>query len=336
MQSKKKIVFFIALLVFSIVAICLPVSASTNDNIVIVDKSEKEYMILIDEISKNQFQFAFSLLSNEVESNLNYRVSTVDTVNSDSLNVAYINESIFDEYFASEGKAYLYVKDMEDKSLLAGAEVNLADSLDGYELALPNLAGQMIMTDATGHFSESNNDKGYDSTTTRGMLKISNVDNGATYYYDLVKVTSDTDDYGTLFNTAKTLGEDSDSTVEVLKNTKTYSELFLKLVEERDWKVMDDYTVLEPEDTKTGDRYIVFLKEVFDGTGETYLDVKYLTCTYDYDNEIIGEQTIEEVVNLPVTYDNITLLIVFGILFVVIISLIVTKILFNKKDTKNS
>lgn len=331
MRKEIKIVIG-AILALVIVMLAMPVFAVTNDNLIIVEKSEKEYMIYIEGVSENQFQFAFSLTSDDVESNLNYKNSTVDTENEGTY-VAYIDEEAYDTYFTT-GEGYLYVKDMEDKGLMSGEKVDLARMLSRFDLAMIDMTGEMIPTDKTGSFSESNNDKGYDSTTTAGTVKIANPDNGATYYYDLVKVTGG--EYETLFNLAEKLGNGEGSAIEILKDSKEYRELYLKLLEERDYKVMEDYTVVEPLDTKNGDRYILFLKEEFDVTGETYLDINYLISTYDYDNEVIGEQTIEEVVNLPVTYDNITLLVIFGILFVLIVIAVAAKVIVNRKGKSNS
>ena len=333
MQRKLKLVIG-AILALAIVMLAIPVFAVTNENIIIVEKSEKEYMIYIDGISDNQFQFAFSLLQNEEEVNLNYKNSTMDTEN-EGVYVAYIDEAANDTYFPA-GEGYLYVKDMEDNVLMSGEKVDLADQITRFELAMLDMTGDMIPTDKSGSFSESNNDNGYDSTTTAGTVKVAYPDGGATYYYDLVKVTSETDDYGTLFGLAEKLGKGEGSAFEIFKESKEYSDLYYKLQEERDWKVMEDYTVVEPTDSKNGDKYILFLREEFDETGETYLDVNYLVSTYDYDNEIIGEQTIEEVVDLPVTYDNITLLVVFGILFVLTVVAVTAKVIVGRKGKSNS
>ena len=323
-----------AILALVILMMAMPVFAVTNEKLIIVEKSEKEYMIYIDEISNNQFQFAFSLVSDEVETNLNYKNATMDTENEGTY-VAYIDEAANDTYFPT-GEGYLYVKDMEDNVLMSGEKVDLSKMLSRFELAMIDMTGDMIPTDKTGSFSESNNDKGYDSTTTAGTVKIKYPDGGATYYYDLVKVASETDDYGTLFGLAEDLGKGEGSAVDILNNSKAYSDLYYKLLEERDWKVMEDYTVVEPLDARNGDKYVLFLREEFDETGETYLDVNYLISTYDYDNEVIGEQTLEEVVKLPVTYDNITLLVIFGILFVLIVIAVIAKVLVNRKGKSNS
>ena len=91
------------------------------------------------------------------------------------------------------------------------------------------------------------------------------------------------------------------------------------------WEKTEDGYIVEPKDTITGDRYIIWLKAVKDG--ETTKDVKFLLC-YQKDDEKKEKYTPVEVVKTPKTYDSKVLLVAFG----VIVALIVVVLYLKRKS----
>ena len=100
---------------------------------------------------------------------------------------------------------------------------------------------------------------------------------------------------------------------------------------EEEWKKVENSEILQPETTRNGDKYIVWLKESNDG--KDIIDAKFLISVYEYKPEYEkDDKIIQTPVKSPVTYDNPALIIIFVIVIVAIISLIILKAKTTKKS----
>ena len=110
----KKILLNIVTIVFimSILLIQLPVKAATEDDIIVIQKSEKEFIIYYKDICKNQFNFAFSTNKDTAKEDLIFISSAEDKIQDERLNTAYTNEKIYDKYFKeNDNQSYIWIKD---------------------------------------------------------------------------------------------------------------------------------------------------------------------------------------------------------------------------------
>ena len=93
------------------------------------------------------------------------------------------------------------------------------------------------------------------------------------------------------------------------KFNKLYEKL--KPTNQDNWIEVQNNEILQPEDTKDGDQYILWLKE--DNETNSKVDIQFLTSTRQETEEKIVEKITTR---LPVTYDNNILLIVLVILII--------------------
>ena len=118
-----------------------------------------------------------------------------------------------------------------------------------------------------------------------------------------------------------------------LKLTKEFYDLYTELMPaDSDWTDVENTEILQPEDSKAGDKYLVYIKEVT-SDGTITVDVKLLKCTRIEDsgvNEIPGEVPVIT----PVTYDSVALFVVLAVVILAIILVAILKIKSNKKSEK--
>ena len=98
-----------------------------------------------------------------------------------------------------------------------------------------------------------------------------------------------------------------------------------------EWTEVENFEIVQPENTVEGDKYIVYLKE--ETANSTTVDVKFLTCAYKVDEGVDQkEETIIETVKLPVTFDRGTVLfIILGIIVLALVIFAIIRVKANKK-----
>ena len=109
-----------------------------------------------------------------------------------------------------------------------------------------------------------------------------------------------------------------------------YQELQPKINDSK-WEEVKNGEIREPEDTITGDKYIIWLKA--DSNEEITQDAKFLLCYQEEEEEKI-KYTPVETVKLPKTYDSIALIVGFGVIIVLIVVVLILRKKTNK--TKHS
>ena len=159
--------------------------------------------------------------------------------------------------------------------------------------------------------------------------KITDTDE-AKYFYQTMPAT---EEYATLMNLAEKIKDEYHgmSMYTKVETTNEFYTLYNKLMENAQWQEVDSMTIRQPKEAVEGSKYVVFIKKV-EGE-EITLDAKFLTCqevkTPTYEKEKIVTQ---ETTKLPITGDNIILVIVFAVVIIALILVFIKMKKLNKKD----
>lgn len=329
-NSTCKIIASLITMLMLLAIIQLPVMASTKENVTL-KKADGEFIIYYEDICNEQFQFAFSKVGGVEEDTLSFTNAAKDQPTEEGLYIAYLDSSNYAESVESDA-TYIWIKDMEDNTLISGEKIDLTKALDDEKIELVNTTTKRIDVDTTQKHERKEVIDGVDTTITTGKIVINGKDD-ASYSYELIKLTGETDAANMLFELAEKLEENNEDTFKNLKQTKQFFNLYMQLMPD-DWTEIDDLEILQPEGARKGDKYIAYIREYSDDV-ET-IDAKFLTCEY---SELSGvneeETTITETVKLPVTYDSIALIVALAIIIIAIIIVAILKIKSNKKE-KNS
>ena len=332
--SRNKFIAFGIILLMLVSIIQLPIMANTDDESIILKKSEKEFLLYYKEICNREFEFAFSSNQNENEENLNFTKSAVDQMTQNALNVAYIDEESYDAFFSTNKSAYIWIRDVEEKMLVESKKVNLEQALDDEMIQLVDTTTKRILVDTTKTNTINQIINGVDTTVTTGKVVIRGKEN-ANYAYKIVKVSDQNIEAKELFTLAEQIDNGTNKTYESLSLTKSFYNLYKNLVPtDSEWLEVENKEILQPENTANGDKYIVWIKE--ETEKDTTIDAKFLMCIYEYEEgKEEKEETIIEIVKLPVTFDSGTILfIILGLIAVALIVVIVIKTKSNKKEEK--
>ncbi len=323
--SKLKILLMVVII--GIITVGMPIIAyGTNEDAVIVKQSESEYIIYLKAYLNQEFQFAFSNNKEADVATLAFVNSAVDSAQGTN-NIAYVNDDATIALFAN--KTYLWVKTNEQMKI-SGLEIDINDNITKIELENMSKVSTIIpvkleekdlearkVTDAT------TGDK-YTLTTRVGVAVLQkDILNGK---YQLIKEKSSRE-YENLYSLAELLqkNEFTDKYTKI-KASKEFLDLATKLhneLKEENWKTVSEKMVYQPEDTKTGDKFILWLK------GDKIEDVHFLESKMEETPKYEKEKTI-----LPYTFDDNTILIVLAIV-VVAIAIVIVRIMILKKKEMN-
>lgn len=305
----------ITILMLSILVISNNVFAA-NENIQIV-KTDTDNIVYVKGMEKKDFRFA----------------SSKEELDPDSLDLSYVNALQDDDgnnvaVVDSDAK-YLYIKNGETKVV----ELDLGTALTKTEYADIEKITNRIKTEtiAINQKDEQVGEVKYEETV--GGLKITDDANGE-YEYSLVKLPADK--YSDLKTLVKELNDsyaqkDSYSKIEFAKEL---SELFAELVDDASFSKVEDMQVLQPEDSKKGDEYVVLLKKTVDG--KTTYDAKFMTSdrTEVEPEKYEKKEEVKSTALLPKTGDSLVLFIILAIVIVVMIVVFVRIKKLQKKDQK--
>ena len=329
----KKLIFILILTIL-VSIIQLPLMANTNEENIIVKKADKEFMIYYKNISNNEFKFAFSNDENVEEGGLNLINSAKDTSDdTEPLNIAYVDAELFEQYFTT-GSAYLWIKANND-FIVKADKIDLSKAIDDSNVNFVNNTTKRISVDLSQKEKNQQIINDVDTTVTVGKIVI-NPQEGANYYYQLIKLNDETIEENNLFDLAEQIKNGVTDKYEQLKTVKSFYDLYNELEPSNDdtnWIEVENNEILQPEDTKQGEKYIVWLKE--SNQNDSVIDIQFLTSIREYENKKVPtEKIIKETVNLPVTYDSIALFVVLGILIIAILVVVLLKIKSNKNEKK--
>lgn len=309
MKKCKSKILVIVLLIILLLSILQINSLATNSNILIIQQNENQYMIYIESMINQEFEFAFS--NSKEETNLNYIAFAEDTSGN---NVAYVDSELKDSFFGTED-TYLWVKTSEG-IVINGEKITLNDSKTIEEL-------NQIM-DLTKRIT-------VESTAEEEKIKI-NGKQDETYYYQFCVVNS-SEEYTRLMNLVNKMSEFDENTNVFLKLqthnelNELYKSLYSKL-NNKDWVKAENLEITKPYGATENQQYVLWLKD-----GNENVDVQFLTAYEKTVTTVSEKANIKQVKSqLPYTFDETTTL--FIILGAVTIAIIV--ILAYKKVNKNA
>ena len=334
-------IFFILFIVLYITTIPL-INYATNEDVAIVSyviddngQEKMEFLIYIKDHIKNKFKYAFSNKEKTEEIDLNYINSVTDNFGNE---VAFLDAKKYEEL--SKEKIYMWVKNEKGEEIINGIQLEFSETLSKEEMQTVETLTKRIeveisdtkeKVEATDPISKKEID-GVTENVKVGYIKITDNDN-AKYYYRLIKITESMD-----FENLMKLAKEINKTYENLdmfgkiKLSKEFYELYIKLIEETNWEEVENMTINQPEESVEEDEYVVFIKKVEEEN--EVVDVQFLTAYDDYKENVIKEQIVtQETTKLPITYDNIILLIIaFAI---IIIALVIIFIRIRKVSKRN-
>lgn len=338
---KNSLLKIIMVLISSVLILFLSLGVIANANEsnekIILKKSDTEYIVYYKDICEKQFQFAISKNNEETKDNLVFINSAKDKNTEKALNIVHIYDALFSQIFVDgeniSTDAYIWIKDEEDNIIVEADKIDLSTAITDEQLDLVDSTTKRINVDTTKKHETYQVIDGVETTVTVGKVVV-NEKNNSKYYYNLIKADESNPKEKELFELAETIQKGTDNTYESLAQSKRFYELYNKLMPKEDeWNEVENSEVLQPDTTRDGDKYIVWLKESND-TGDI-IDAKFLISIYEYTPKYErGDKIIEKIVKSPITYDNPALIIIFVSVVAAIILLIILKAKTTKKSKK--
>lgn len=335
-KSKLMLVIISVMLVAVMVLTPSQVKAETNDNLAIVNTSNEEnsnYLIYIDGLLTQEFEFALSNNNAENEADLVFEKSAKDNSNNF---VAYYDKA--NQKFKNVDltkPVYLWVK---GNANIKAQEVNLNDSITSEKLDDVEKITTKIPVKTDEQLEDSQNVNGVKITTIVGSVKIED-DKNAIYYYQMIKLPAE-EKYNQLWDMVTKMNTEYNTMTvnQKIQLSSEFSKLYTELIDNAKWTKVKDLTIEQPENTEEGTQYILFLKKVskVDGKEQITYDAQFLTSKKlpyeNYENTINEEKIItKRTSKLPITYDSIML---WVILAVIVLALIIVGKKMKKEDKK--
>ena len=334
-----KLLSVLAIILF--IAVMPIVVLATNENVSVVSSKntagKQEYIIYINEHTDQNFKYAFSNNANPGIMDLVYVNSTTDLGENQ---VAFLDAETYEKLSDSNKTIYMWAKDENKNLFLNGIQLDFQNSITKENIqtieSLTNLikveiADSQKDTDETNPIRQEDVD-GVLETSKVGYVEIVD-DKDATYYYERVKV-SDSADYTKLMELAERIQKEYDSMnmYEKIQFDMEFYNLYSKLVKSANWKTVKNMTISQPENSEKGEKYIVFLKKV-DEDNNTVEDIQFLIADKAEEPKTEIEQIItQETTRLPITGDNIVLIIVLAIIVIALVVVFMRMKKINKKD----
>lgn len=331
MKKSIKITLMLILLI-AVMVIPTLISASTESKI--LKKSDK-YLIYNESAMNEEFTFAFGT-ENQNKESLIFFPSAKDSNEEGAKNIAYIDETT-KGYLNENSEAFLFVRNKEGKYIIEAEKIDLKNAIDN---ELIEETTQRIKVDTKQTEKTTKVIDGVKNEVTKGKVVITD-EPKAKYSYVLVKLPTEgqkANEYTELMRLAEKISKKEElaelDLMQKLELMESFYTLYTaKAPEAKDsaWLPVENMEIMQPEDSKNGEQYIVFIKSE-NGT-KTIIDAQFLTC-YDeysplYEKETV---TIKETSKLPVTFDSLTTIII--VLAIIIVAIIVV-LLIRKKASKN-
>ena len=321
----QKVMLFLAVTIITI-TLLQSFSLAKSENVQMIKKSEKEYIIYVSNLIGSEFEFSFANKKDESKENLVFTNSALDQEDNGN-NIAYIDETIYNNYFDGKKETYLWVKQGTEYKVEA-EKINLKDALTEEDIQELNNATKKIPV----KFGELNlpaeTVDGVKITRRMGTINIE--DNSETEYsYKMLKSTEESkvEELSNLANEMNKL--DEKNTYDKLSIYGQFKSLYEELKPSDGWNVAENNVIKQPQESKKGEQYLVWIKN------EQTTDVQIMTCNDDYTPEYENKKIINKVITkLPITGESLALYITAAILIVLIVTVAILKVK-NNKSNKN-
>ena len=307
----QKVMLFLAVTIITI-TLLQSFSLAKSENVQMIKKSEKEYIIYVSNLIGSEFEFSFANKKDESKENLVFTNSALDQEDNGN-NIAYIDETIYNNYFDGKKETYLWVKQGTEYKVEA-EKINLKDALTEEDIQELNNATKKIPV----KFGELNlpaeTVDGVKITRRMGTINIE--DNSETEYsYKMLKSTEESK-VEELINLANEMNKlDEKNTYDKLSIYGQFKSLYEELKPSDGWNVAENNVIKQPQESKKGEQYLVWIKN------EQTTDVQIMTCNDDYTPEYENKKIINKVITkLPITGESLALYITAAILIVLIVT----------------
>lgn len=302
-------------------------AASSKHTNLLKLKNENEYLIYVNNLLEKEFSFAFSKTSNTDKNELAFISSAKDK--EDGNNVAFIDNDLFINYFQESGTTYFWAKN-GDTYVVEAEKIDINSTIQDEEIQSLNSITKKIKVKFGEKKESKQTQEGVTTSYTVGTIEIDD-NNAADYYYHLIKVDNE-DEFVKLAEEMNSVdSKDMFNKLSIYNNLKNSYNNVLPSVDSLNWIKVEDFTILQPQGAKSGDKYLVWIKQSINGTD--VIDVQIMTCKREENQEFEEKTTvIKQVSKLPVTYDSAVLFVIAGILLLLITGLAVYKFKFCNKE----
>ena len=332
-----KLLSVLAIILF--IAVMPIVVLATNENVSVVSSKntdgKQEYIIYINEHTDQNFKYAFSNNAEPGIMDLVYINSTTDLGENQ---VAFLDAETYEKLSDSNKTIYMWAKDENEDLILNGIQLDFQNSITKENIQTIESLTNLIKVEIADSKNDTDETNPVRQEDVDGVLETSKVgyveivdDKDATYYYERVKV-SDSADYTKLMELAEKIQKEYDSMdmYEKIQFDMEFYNLYSKLVKSANWQTVENMTISQPENSEKGEQYIVFLKKV-DEDNNTVEDIQFLIA--DKAEEPKTETVLtQETARLPITGDNIVLIIVLAIIVIALVVVFIRMKKINKKD----
>ena len=301
----------------------LTVHASTEDKkIEVVALKNNEYVIYIADNLSTEFEFAFS--ANEEEEPTTYLPAGTEGTHK----VAFRNDTTIQVYGADAN--YLWVRTAANVYVIQPTLIDWTTAMTTQQVDQMQNLTKTIKASLT---QVKVQDEVIDRKNVQVTVGAVEIQEEGTYSYQIAKVPA-SGDYRDFMNLADRISKFTDET-DMYTKLSVYRAFFALYTQLHDaivtntWETVVDNQILQPEDAKDGDQYVVWIKGT-NANGEVE-DVQFLTS--DREDTILKERE-QIITKLPVTYDNNVLLYVLaGLVLATIVVSVRIKMLENKKNS---
>ena len=120
---------------------------------------------------------------------------------------------------------------------------------------------------------------------------------------------------------------------ENIRMCKEFYDLYYQLMPRAEgWNLVSDMKIEQPLDSKTGDQYILWIRN----DSKESEEVQFLTCFQNEDKEFVKDKNIVKTTSkIPITYDSIDLFVILGVAIVLLIVAVLIKKKTNKEKNIN-
>lgn len=287
---------------------------------IVLKKNDTEYIIYLESSLDKEYEYAFANSATADKEILDYIRAEKETV--ENKYVMHITKERYDNYFAGK-TVYLYARDLEKNYLVEGIEIKLDESISYEVVELVNNITKKILVDTTQKTVTKRIENGIEYTTSIGRVDITD-DKNSNYSYYLVKMPN-TEEYNKFMDLAEKLSslKANSGIYENIRMCKEFYDLYNQLMPTAsNWSLVSDMKIDQPADSKTGDKYILWIKN----DSKEIVDVQFLTCFQNEDKEFIKEKNVITTTSkLPITYDSVILFVILGIAVVLLIAVVIMK-----------
>lgn len=346
-KSKLMLILFLTITILQILQVFSLAVEVEDENIQMIKKNENEYIIYISGMLNQEFEFAFSNSDKDETdtTTLVFEKSALDKTENGN-NIAYIDSILYDQYFKENEETFLWVKKDETYKIEA-EKVILAEALTEEDIEeLNNVTKKfyngeekVVIEVGQKELPQEETEEGVKITRKIGTLKIVN-GGTAKYSYNMVKATegSNAEKLIKLATEINRLSNaDGSAMYEKLSVYSEFKTIYNELEpdENVNWTEVIDSTIEQPEESKDGEQYLVWIKQETENE-EPVIDVQIMTCEDDYIPEYDKKEVvIKETTKLPITGDSIVLFVIAGIVIILIAIVTVLK-LKNSKNGKHT